>query len=74
MTAAAHANAKILVGHHRAYNPLMRRAQQVIREGHLGDLVAVTGCALFYKPDSYFEAAPWRTQAGRWSHPYQHDS
>lgn len=63
-TAAAPSEAKILVGHHRAYSPLMTRAQLLIQQGDLGQLVAVTGCALFYKPDSYFEAAPWRTREG----------
>lgn len=63
-TAAANSDAKILVGHHRAYSPLMTQAQRLIRQGELGELVAVTGCALFYKPDSYFETAPWRTREG----------
>mgnify|MGYP000152860204 CR=1 FL=1 len=62
--AADETNVQFLVGHHRAYSPLMTEAQRLIRENYLGDIVAVTGCALFYKPDSYFEAAPWRTQLG----------
>lgn len=62
--AAARSDAKILVGHHRAHSSLMLQAHQLIQEGYLGELVAVTGCALFYKPDSYFEVAPWRTVKG----------
>ena len=62
--AAARTDAKILVGHHRAHSPLMLRARELIQQGELGEIVAVTGCALFYKPDSYFAAAPWRTQKG----------
>jgi len=57
-------NARLLVGHHRAHSPILERARQVIREGLLGDLVAVQGSALFYKPDDYFDAAPWRRQVG----------
>ena len=64
LASAAAADAPILVGHHRAHSPLMTQAQQLIQRGQLGELVAVTGAALFYKPDSYFAAAPWRTQAG----------
>ena len=57
-------SAQILVGHHRAHSPIMREARAVIQSGQLGKLVAVTGSAVFYKPDAYFESAPWRTQAG----------
>jgi len=54
----------VLVGHHRAHSPILERARQVIREGLLGDLVAVQGSALFYKPDDYFDTAPWRRELG----------
>ncbi len=54
----------LLVGHHRAHSPILAQARQVIADGLLGDLVAVMGTALFYKPDEYFAAGPWRTQAG----------
>ncbi len=56
--------ASILVGHHRAHSPIMQEALSLISSGVLGDLVAVTGNAMFYKPESYFQAAPWRTQLG----------
>jgi predicted dehydrogenase len=56
--------ARLLVGHHRAHSPILERARQIIREGLLGDLVAVQGSATFYKPDDYFDAAPWRRQIG----------
>lgn len=56
--------ARILVGHHRTHSAVMALARQVLRSGRLGDLVAVTGTALFYKPDDYFPVAPWRTQPG----------
>lgn len=54
----------ILVGHHRAHSPILRRAQEVIRSGRLGRIVAVSGSALFYKPTDYFEAGPWRRKPG----------
>ena len=42
----------------------MARACDTIASGALGPLVAVVGTALFYKPDRYFDEAPWRTQPG----------
>jgi predicted dehydrogenase len=54
----------LLVGHHRAHSPIMSAAQKIIRDGRLGRLVAVMGSALFYKPDEYFAAGPWRKEIG----------
>mgnify|MGYP000352512820 CR=1 FL=1 len=56
--------AKVLIGHHRAHSPIMAQAQTLIQSGKLGRLVSVMGSALFFKPDHYFEEAPWRRQAG----------
>ena len=58
------ANARVLVGHHRAHSPILAKAREIIREGTLGALVAVTGSAMFYKPAGYFDEAPWRRQPG----------
>lgn len=58
------AGAKILIGHHRAHSPIMARAREVVREGLLGPLVGVIGSAMFYKPDDYYDIAPWRRQPG----------
>ena len=58
------ANTPILVGHHRRHSAIIRQTKDVIDSGQLGDIVAFTGSALFYKPDGYFEVAPWRTVAG----------
>jgi predicted dehydrogenase len=62
--AAERAKAKILVGHHRLHSPLLTTACAIVQRGALGRLVAVTGSAMFYKPDSYFDEAPWRRQSG----------
>lgn len=58
------AGVPLLVGHHRAHSPIMASAAKLVRQGVIGDLVAVGGSALFYKPDDYFDAAPWRRQPG----------
>lgn len=58
------AQAKVLVGHHRAHSPILAAARDVVAAGTLGRIVAVAGSALFYKPDDYFAEAPWRTQPG----------
>jgi len=54
----------VLVGHHRAHSPIMQQAVRLIQEGGLGRVVAITGSAAFYKPDDYFNAAPWRRAEG----------
>ena len=56
--------ATILIGHHRAHSPIMARAKAIIDSGNLGKLVAINGTAMFYKPDYYFDDAPWRRQPG----------
>ena len=62
--AADRARAKILVGHHRVHSPLLATARSIVQSGRLGRIVAVVGSAMFYKPDGYFDEAPWRRQAG----------
>jgi GFO/IDH/MocA oxidoreductase family protein len=42
----------------------MARAKELIDEGRLGQLVAVMGSAVFFKPDEYFADGPWRREAG----------
>ena len=62
--AADRAEARILIGHHRAHSPIMAKARDVIASGVLGRLVAVTGSAMFFKPDHYYADAPWRREPG----------
>ena len=64
LDAAARVGVPLLVGHHRTHSPLLRRAREIVESGVLGTLVAVIGSALFYKPDSYFDEAPWRREPG----------
>lgn len=53
----------VLVGHHRRYNPINRRARDIVQSGKLGQLVTVNVMATFLKPEPYFEAA-WRRKKG----------
>ncbi|MDM0117031.1 Gfo/Idh/MocA family oxidoreductase [Variovorax sp. J22R133] len=62
--AVARSGARVLVGHHRAHSPILAKAREIIQQGALGKIVAVTGTALFYKPDNYFGDTVWRTQIG----------
>ncbi|MFT8520439.1 Gfo/Idh/MocA family protein [Acetobacter syzygii] len=54
----------VLVGHHRAYSPLLKVAKKFLNSSQFGKAVAFQGTALFYKPDNYFEAGPWRAKHG----------
>jgi predicted dehydrogenase len=64
VAATEKAKAKVLVGHHRAHSPIMAQAKAVVDSGVLGRLVAVTGSAMFYKPEAYFADGPWRREPG----------
>ena len=55
---------KVLVGHHRRHSTILRKACAIVGSGILGRLVGVIGSAAFYKPDNYFDEAPWRRQPG----------
>jgi predicted dehydrogenase len=62
--AAELANVKLLIGHHRIHSPILHQACAIIGSGILGTIVGVIGSAVFYKPDHYFDDAPWRRQPG----------
>ncbi|KAJ5107375.1 hypothetical protein N7456_004050 [Penicillium angulare] len=57
---------KLLVGHHRRFNPYVRATKSVLDVGSLGRTIAVNGLWTIYKPASYF-AAPggWRASRDR---------
>lgn len=61
--AGEQADVPVLVGHHRRHSPDLREARRILREGLIGDLVAVNGMCLVDKPDGYFDAA-WRREPG----------
>ena len=61
---AGKAGVPILVGHHRRHNPLIKKAKELIDEGKLGDIRSVHGNCWLFKPDDYFEIAPWRKLKG----------
>lgn len=62
--AAEAAGVAVLVGHHRRHNPLIRQAHEIIAAGEIGEVRAVQAACWLYKPDAYFEVAPWRKQKG----------
>jgi predicted dehydrogenase len=62
--AATERGVPLLVGHHRRHSPILRAARDVIESGVVGRLVAVTGAAMFRKPDAYFDESPWRRRLG----------
>lgn len=62
--AAEDADVPLLVGHHRRHNPLIQAAKDVVDTRQIGDVRAVHVNCWFYKPDAYFDIAPWRKRAG----------
>jgi len=58
------ANIPLLVGHHRRFNPIIQKAKAILTERKIGDLRAVHAKCWFYKPDTYFNEAPWRKLKG----------
>lgn len=55
----------VLVGHHRNYSSyLLEATRKFISSERFGELTAIQGAALFRKPESYFEAGPWRMKVG----------
>jgi predicted dehydrogenase len=53
----------VLVGHQRRYNPIMRKARALVRDGVLGRPVTATVMCTWLKPRDYFDLA-WRRQKG----------
>tara|TARA_X000001036_G_C20628198_1_gene786031 strand:- start:342 stop:1373 length:1032 start_codon:yes stop_codon:yes gene_type:complete len=55
---------RILVGHHRRHNNLIKVAKKTISEGLIGKLRSASTICWFYKPNEYFDEKPWRKQNG----------
>ncbi|KAI1309808.1 hypothetical protein F5Y03DRAFT_347430 [Xylaria venustula] len=58
---------KLLVGHHRRFNPYIVAARKVLEASEsepdgegLGTVSAISGLWAAYKPEPYFASAPWR--------------
>ncbi|KAK3935032.1 hypothetical protein QBC46DRAFT_398451 [Diplogelasinospora grovesii] len=52
---------KVLVGHHRRFNPYMVSTLEAVTSRSLGDVIAVNGLWLAYKPMDYFNPpGEWR--------------
>ena len=62
--AAELAGVPLLVGHHRRHNGMVQAAKVALSEGLVGDIRGVQTTCWFYKPDYYFDEAPWRKKKG----------
>ena len=60
----ARLNGRLLVGHHRRHHPAVARACTAIRDGELGEIVAVSGLWSARKDDAYFTDTPWHRAPG----------
>ncbi|KAJ7130397.1 hypothetical protein C8R44DRAFT_613664 [Mycena epipterygia] len=64
VAAAAETRSKILVGHHRRFNPHIVAAKRLLDAGTLGRVLAVQGLWTTLKPPAYFEPpTAWRGEA-----------
>ena len=53
-------NTKVLVGHHRRHNPLIKAAHGIVTSGEIGEILAVSMMWTLMKPDGYFDIG-WRS-------------
>ncbi|OJI97383.1 hypothetical protein ASPVEDRAFT_79106 [Aspergillus versicolor CBS 583.65] len=53
-TSSQHPDVKILVGHHRRFNPYIQSTKALLAANSLGSIIAVNGLWTLLKPDSYF--------------------
>ncbi|KAF8855035.1 NAD(P)-binding protein [Acephala macrosclerotiorum] len=64
ISAAKAANVKVLVGHHRRFNPYLLSAKSCLSSNTLGRIIAVQGSWCLKKTDSYFDGVgEWRKSA-----------
>ena len=61
--AAENAGVKVLVGHHRRFNPYIEATKRILEDGRLGTVTAVSALWTLLKPPSYFNVA-WRRKPG----------
>lgn len=60
---AKEAGVKVLVGHHRRFNPYIEATKHILDDGRLGTVTAVSALWTALKPPSYFNAV-WRRKQG----------
>ena len=53
-------NTRVLVGHHRRHNPLVKAAHSIVKGGEIGNILAVSMMWTLMKPEGYFDIA-WRS-------------
>lgn len=61
--AAEKAGVKLLIGHHRRFNPYVEAAKKILVDGRLGKIAAVNALWTVLKPPSYFNVT-WRREPG----------
>ncbi len=61
--AAERRSVPLLVGHHRRYNPMIRKAREIIDSGRLGRILTLHGQFWLMKPDEYFDIG-WHREKG----------
>lgn len=55
------AHLKLLIGHHRRFNPYVLKTKEILNAGSLGQVIAVNGLWTLYKPEKYFSPpGDWR--------------
>ncbi|KAL1956993.1 hypothetical protein VTO42DRAFT_6482 [Malbranchea cinnamomea] len=55
------AHLKLLVGHHRRFNPYVLKTKELVAAGALGQIIAVNGLWTTFKPPAYFSPpTDWR--------------
>ena len=55
---------KLLIGHHRRFNPFVTAARDAIFEGAIGKPIAVSGLWMLCKPAAYFDSpTQWRAES-----------
>ena len=65
LSAAEKCGIKLLIGHHRRFNPYMIALKEVLSSGQLGQIIAVNGLWTTVKPQEYFEGVnSWRSEKG----------
>lgn len=57
-------NTPVLIGQHRRHNEIVKIGKQIISDGTIGDIRSIQATCWFFKPDHYFNSAPWRKQKG----------